>query len=203
MSEGAQQNPAEPDPRNPSVAFEPRDVNIRGIVWFAIGLAILIAVSVTAVFGIYAKFAGEQARKTRSEFPVAEAARQRAREADPAGPLPPPPRLGALRPLPPGQPAGRMFTVRRGAPGQDDEDRGRREAARVLHDAQQGRLDSWGWSDKDKTTAHIPIGEAISRLLAKPGDVLKERPGSQPVDWDAQSTPRETNSGRAMAGGDK
>ena len=192
MSEANQENA---EPSNPTVAFERRDVSVRGLVWFVIGLTGLIMTTILVVFGLYSRLAAERTLQTRSKFPVAESARQAARKADPAGPLPPSPRLEGVAPLPPGQQSGRMIPPEQ--PEQHDVGRIRPGAPKILYDSQEAELDSWRWADADHTAARIPIAEAISRLAAKPGDVLKARPGNKPP----TDQPRETNSGRTAQGG--
>ena len=167
------------DARNPTVAFERRDVNIRGIGWFAAGLAVLIVASLAVVYGVYCRLEGERARVTRSDFPVAEAARRRFQEKDPGKLLPPAPRLDGIVPVPLGQSAGRMLPI----------------PAAPLVDGQEKSATVGQWADKDHTVARIPIGEAIGRLLAKPADLLKSRQGAKPF-AEAAQPPTASNSGR-------
>jgi hypothetical protein len=172
--------------KNPTVAFERRDVNIRAIVWFGVGLSCLIGASLAVVYGIYWRLDAERVRATRSDFPVAEATRRRLQENDPGKLLPPAPRLDGIVPVPPGQAAGRML------PG-----------AATFGEGQVMEPAVGQWADKDHTVARIPIGEAMSRLLAKPGDLLKARPGAKAM-ADASIQPNASNSGRgAGAGGQK
>jgi hypothetical protein len=173
------QNAGGTPPHNPTVAFERRDVNIRGIVWFVFGLVILIGTAILTVFGVYAHLSADRERITRSQFPIAEKARQAVRKADPAGPLPPTPRLDGIVNLPPTQEPGRMFPA---------------PPPRQTGGDQDQALDSWHWANADHTVASIPIADAISRLV-KSG-ALKAKPGSKPPAGDATGQPSETNSGR-------
>jgi hypothetical protein len=169
------------EPRNPTVAYERRDVSVRGLVWFVIGLAILIVITLAIVFWLNWRFAAQRARQTKSDYPLADQAWKAARKADPAGALPPAPRLEGVVRLPAGREAGRTFPP--GAPEQHDV--GRLEAAsRAVYDVQEAQLESWSWADADHTAARIPISEAMRRLLAKPGDQLKAKPAHKPAGRD-------------------
>jgi hypothetical protein len=172
---------------NPTVAFERRDVSIRGIVWFGAGLSILIGVSLALIYGVYWHLVGDRARVTRSDFPVAEAVRRRLQERDPGELLPPAPRLDGIVSAPPGQAAGRVV------PG----------LAGTLGEGQEKDLAVWQWTDKKQSAARIPVREAMNRLLAKPGELLKARPGAKPF-VGAADQPNASNSGRGpVAGGQK
>jgi hypothetical protein len=117
------------------------------------------------------------------------------RETDPEKLLPPSPRLDGIVPVAPGQPAGRIL------PAFEQPDLWN---ARLLYDAQERTINSWQWLDKDRTIARIPIAEAMSRLSAKPGDVLKARPGSRPpVRDEIADQPSASNAGRGSIGGQK
>jgi hypothetical protein len=159
-------------------------VSIRGTVWFAFGLSCLIGASLAVVYAVYWRLDAERVRATRSDFPVAEAARRRLQQNDPGKLLPPAPRLDGIVPVPPGQPAGRVL------PG----------LAATLVEDDVKNVAGWQWADKDHTIARIPIGEAMSRLLAKPGDLVKARPGAKAM-ADASNPPSASNSGRGPGNG--
>jgi hypothetical protein len=178
---------------NPTVAFERRDVNIRAIVGFAIGLSAMIGIVLLVIGVLYSRFENA-ARARKPEFPMAAAVRRNLRETDPDKLLPPPPRLDGVVPVAPGQPAGRIL------PAFDQPDVWN---ARFFYDAQERILNSWQWVDKDHTVARIPIAEAMSRLSAKPGDILKARPGHKPSGRDETDQPSASNSGRRSVGGQK
>jgi hypothetical protein len=179
---------------NPTVAFERKDVNIRAIVIFAIALVGMVVIALVAISGLYSRLQGE-ARKAKSDFPVAEAVRRNLRETAPEKLLPPPPRLEGVVPLSPDQPAGRMIpSFDQAGPGN----------ARVLYDEQEHILATWHGPDKDHPNSRIPIAEAMSRLLVKPGDILKARPGPKPTGRDESADqPSAANSGRGSIGGQK
>jgi hypothetical protein len=180
--------------QNPTVAFERRDVNIRAIVGFAVGLSAMIGIVLLVIGVLYSRFENA-ARARKPEFPMAAAVRRNLRETDPDKLLPPPPRLDGVVPLVPGQPAGRII------PAFEQPDVWN---ARFFYDAQERTLNSWQWVDKDHTIARIPVAEAMSRLLAKPGDVLKARPGARPPDAnEIADQPSASNSGRGSIGGQK
>jgi hypothetical protein len=181
-------------PRNATVAFERKDVNIRAILAFAVGLMVMIGIALLVIAGLYTRFQ-DQARKAKSEFPMAEAVRRNLRETDPGKLLPPKPRLDGIVPVSPEQPAGRVLP---------SFDQAGPENARVLYDAQEQILTSWHGVDEDHPNPRIPIVEAMSRLLAKPGDILKARPGPRPTGRDETADqPSAANSGRGSIGGRK
>jgi hypothetical protein len=188
-------------PENPTVAFERKDVNPKGIMWFLVGLAVLIVIVLFVVFGLFVHYSAVEARQKRSDFPVAEAIRREAREADPAGLLPPAPRLEGVVTLPAAESAGRVFPP--AAHEQHDVGRIHPGAAQVLYDVQEKELDSWQWADADHKAARIPVAEAMSRLLDKPGDRLKARAGSKRPDPDGPRQRPRTDSGRSSEGGPK
>jgi hypothetical protein len=180
--------------QNPTVAFERRDVNIRAIVGFAIGLSAMIGIVLLVIGVLYSRFENA-ARARKPEFPMAAAIRRNLRETAPDKLLPPPPRLDGVVPVAPGQPAGRIL------PAFEQPDVWN---ARFFYDAQERILNSWQWVDKDHTIARIPIAEAMSRLSAKPGDVLKARPARTPSGRDETADqPSASNSGRGSIGGQK
>jgi hypothetical protein len=181
-------NSPETPHQNPTVAFERRDVNVRAIAWFVFGLTILIAICIATVFGVYSHFNAAREQQTRSEFPLAESARQATRKADPAGALPPAPRLDGVVKLPAGQESGRMFP-----PGP--------LAQKVNSDVRD--LNSWRWVDADHAAACIPITEAMNRLLANSGGALKSRPGGKPPVKDKAGEASETTPGRTPHEGQK
>jgi hypothetical protein len=180
--------------QNPTVAFERRDVNIRAIVGFAFGLSAMIGIVLLVIGVLYSRFENA-ARARKPEFPMAAAVRRNLRETDPGKLLPPPPRLDGVVPVAPGQPAGRIL------PAFEQPDVWN---ARFFYDAQERTLNSWQWVDKDHTIARIPIAEAMSRLLAKPGDILKAGRGPRPPGAnEIGDQPSASNSGRGSIGGQK
>lgn len=182
------------EPENPTVAFEPKDVNTRAIVGFAIGLSAMIGLVLLVTGVLYSRFENA-ARARKPEFPMAAAVRRNLRETDPGKLLPPPPRLDGVVPVAPGQPAGRIL------PAVEQPDAWN---ARFFYDAQERTLNSWQWLDKDHTIARIPIAEAMRRLSAKPGEVLKARPGPRPPGAnEIGERPSASNSGRGSIGGQK
>jgi hypothetical protein len=182
------------EPENPTVAFERKDVNTRAIVGFAIGLSAMIGI-VLLVIGVLYSRVENAAGARKPEFPMAAAVRRNLRETDPEKLLPPPPRLDGVVPVEPGQPAGRIL------PAVEQPDVWN---ARYFYDAQERTLNSWQWVDKDHTIARIPIAEAITRLSAKPGDVLKARSGPRlPGANEIGEQPSASNSGRGSIGGQK
>jgi hypothetical protein len=188
--------------RNPTVAYERADIHPRAIIWFVAALACGIAATLVALVGLFWWFYGDQERQSRSAFPVAEAARQQARESDPDRLLPPPPRLEGLEPLQTGNSRGRVFPTFSNE--QHDIGRLRPGMAQTVYAQQERVLTTWQWLDSTHTVARIPIAEAIARLLAKPGDILKARTGAKPFSRGEESLqPGASSSGRVTDGGSK
>lgn len=80
---------------NPDVAHEESDVNVRGILWFVLGLGIATAVAFALMAGLYKAFEWQAAREEGEAPPMAMSEQER---------LPPEPRLQlapghALHPL--------------------------------------------------------------------------------------------------------
>lgn len=171
--------------RNRTVAYERRDVNISAILWFAVGLAGLIGISMAVVYGVFWHLMAKEAQATRARFPVAEADRSQWRKTDPARLLPPAPRLESVVPVPEGQEAGRMLPFPTTANSTAPEHLG----------------DAWAWADKDHAAARIPIAEAMRRFVSHAGPMLTARPGIEPPASGGRPSPM--NSGRGRPGGSK
>jgi hypothetical protein len=189
------------EPHNPSVAYERTDVNTRAVIWFATALAVGIAVVMVAMFVLYWHYDADESRQKRSDFPVATTTREQLRASDPDKLWPPSPRLEGISPTLPDQDPGRVYPADR--PADHDVGRLRPSTARTLYDEWERQLDTWQWADPDHKAARIPIGEAMRRLVAKPGDLLKSRPADGSTVDDVARPPGRSNSGRGPIGGRK
>jgi hypothetical protein len=110
------------------VGYEVRDANIRGLLGFGVGMAVVLFIIVVAMIGVFRYFADTQnLGPTASPFENTRT-------------IPPLPRLQA-------------------APHTD-----------ILEywDSQQKALHSYGWVDRQKGIAHIPIDEAM-RMVVQQG----------------------------------
>jgi hypothetical protein len=95
-------------PQNPAVSYEPTDVDVRGILWFAGGL-VAVAVSVhLLLWWMFDAFGAREDREKRSRFPLSAAERVSLPQTEfgsPAsGTFPPEPRLEGLAPKGEGEP---------------------------------------------------------------------------------------------------
>jgi hypothetical protein len=119
----------------------------------------------------------ETARK-RSEYPIAEAWRQKATEDQ---------RLPQIHPRIEGLPAGAPeHSLGRYQPA----------SAQVKNDLDEEYLRQYGWLDAGRTVARIPITEAMQRLIGK----LPARPNSAPPQ-SGPDLPTSASSGRQLSGG--
>lgn len=105
-----------------------REIGLRGIVWFAVGLAVLIVVSGFAMWGLFQYLrAREEARPTR------------------VSPL-------LLQEGVPPVPEPRLQTT----PEQD---------LRALRAAEDSLLHSYGWIEREKGIARVPVERGMQMLL--------------------------------------
>jgi hypothetical protein len=186
------------EPTNPTVAYERSDVNARAVVWFVTALAVGIAVVMIGLIWGYDAFASRESRRKQPQNPVAADVRKGYAKSDPNKLLPPSPRLEGIA-SPTAEPSpGRVLPP--DAPEEHDVGRTRLGTAAALNAAQERVLnETWEWVDKEHTAARIPIIEAMTRLLAKPGDRLKARDdGKESAEG---SPPGRSNSGRSVNDG--
>jgi hypothetical protein len=184
------------EPRNPTVAFEPKDVNVKVVVWFVTALAAGIAVVLVGLVGFYWWLYREDATKNVAASPVAREVREQARRTDPELMLPPSPRLEGIAPVSKERIPGRVRPS--DELQQHDVGRYRPGSAQVLYAEQEQVLAAgWAWLDGDHKAARIPLAEARAKLLAKPGDLLKARAGRGAANRDeSEARPSRNSSGR-------
>ena len=148
--------------KNPDVAHEESDVNIRPIAWFMIWLAVASAVVMLLMKGMYA-YLDDQAKK--------QDARQRTALADERNPIPPQPLLQ----LAPTQP---------GLKGPAPENNNPMSEVNMVRASEDERLKNYTWLDQSKGVVALPIDRAEELALER--GVFKSRP--QPA-ANATSTP--------------
>lgn len=135
------ETPDASDIRNPDITHEVSDVNTRGILWFVLFLAIIIAVALLFLRGMYNLFES-WARTEEGERPVmARTTEER---------LPPEPRLQAA----PG------YKVE----GENLELKEPQAEWKVVRRKWQTELESYGIVDPDQKIARIPIEDAIKQV---------------------------------------
>jgi hypothetical protein len=161
--------------RNPDITHEVSDVNTRGILWFVLFLAGLIALSLLLLRGMFNLFES-WAKTAEGERPVmARTAEER---------LPPEPRLQGA----PG------YTVE----GQKLELREPQAEWKVVHRKWEEELKSYGVVDPDQKIARLPIEEAIKTIArdgikpVKPQNTNQQQQGQTP----SASQPSNSNLGR-------
>jgi len=124
---------------NPDVAHEASDVNVRAVLGFAAGLAVVTVISAVIVYGLFWYFERQaQARDPRLS-PLAMPSTEM-------------PRTTAGSPFFGGAPQPQLLT-------------NEPEALREFHRTEDQLLRGYGWVDEKDKVAHIPIEEAKKRLL--------------------------------------
>lgn len=118
-----------------STAYETRDVKVRPLVQFLVGLTIATIAAYLIVLGVFRLFNAKKAAEDSKADPVAV---ERAAKPDDQK-LPAEPRIQA-------DPAGDLQALRK------VEDR---------------ILTTYGWIDRSAGTVHIPIEQAMQRVLAE------------------------------------
>jgi len=164
----------------PDVRYEKTDVNTRAVIGFALGLAAWLGLVIVVLWYGFLYLFHRENRIKESQFPVAEAYRQRTTEDQ---------RLPKTGPIIEGFPQERpQHTLGRfGVP-----------SAQELLTADEAWLAGYGWMDADHTVARIPIAEAMQRVVGK----LPARSDKPPVVRDgADSLPTSSSSGRRTPGG--
>jgi hypothetical protein len=152
-----------------------------------------------AMVGFFWYFFDRESRQKASQYPVAASTREHLRKTDPDKLLPPSPRLEGLGRVSRDHIPGRV----RPTDDQLEHDVGRIRpgVARTLYEEWERTLkDTWEWVDNSHTAARIPIGEAIDRLLEKPGSYFKARGAGR---RDDAGPPSRTTSGRGPTEGQK
>lgn len=180
-------------PRNPTVAYERTDVNTRSIIWFVTALAVGIVVVMAGLVVFQMWIMERESQEKGTQYPVAADVRRTYAETDPERLLPPSPRLEGIAPTSPDREPGRVRLANE--PQEHEVGRSRPGTAAALNEAQERALDEWRWADPDHTAAHIPIGEAMSRLATKPREILKAR-GDGGWKTDETAPPSRNSSGR-------
>lgn len=142
------------DIRNPDITHEESDVNTRGILWFVLALAAIIAVSLLLLRGMFNLFEGWARTAEGERPPMARTEQERE---------PPDPKLQGA----PG------YKVKDESPALTDKEKelslkepqAEMRAVRQVWDYQ---LNNYGWVDRDKGVVSIPINEAI-KIVARDG----------------------------------
>lgn len=157
------------EPVHADVHHEYSDVNVRAILWWAVGLVIFAIVVHIAIYGHYAFM--RKMERDPELLPISMVKDQ--------GPkLPPAPRL---QPFPEPDASGAASPLR---------DRPPRDMAEMRRD-QEKLLSSYGWVNEATGTAHIPIDRAIELQLQKGFPVAGAggQPPTVPGDEPAQPVP--------------
>ena len=152
------------------VHHEQSDVNVRAILWWAVGLVVFAIVAHVAVYAHFIVM--RKMERDPNLLPVSMVKQQ--------GPkLPPAPRL---QPFPSPGEGGRAASPLRDVPPRD--------MAEMRRD-QQKHLSSYGWVNEATRTAHIPIDRAIELQLQKgfPVATTGTQPQAVPGDGPAQPVP--------------
>ena len=162
--------------RNPSTDFEPRDVNIRGLVLTG---AVLGGVSLAAMLGLLLLFDHFSNRVGGTNEAMSRLAPERM-------PMPREPRLEAL----PAKGADRSLGM------------SAIEMQKTIEAAHAG----YGWLDRDKQIVHVPIEDAMKmtlKTMAKPAPApVAEKRTATEKQLEAQRThpPGPSSSGRIITG---
>jgi hypothetical protein len=178
----ADQSPRNADLEHSGAVPEGSDFSARGVILFAIGLAVVTAI-LMAILGVM--FKSWAAKEKRLELPLSPTISQQVRL--PPAPLEPhekgslplsPDQLAKRQPLPPGprleglMPSGQRPTI----------DERKREAK------------EYGWVDRQKGVVRIPVEEAMQVLAGK----LPSRPTGPEEAGRPGSAPTGSNSGRTL-----
>jgi hypothetical protein len=157
---------------NLDVAHEARDVNVRGVLLFAVALVGVTVVATVVVLGLFHFFESEAAARDPLLSPLAAPATEM-------------PARTTGSPFFGGAPQPRLITNEPAALG-------------LLHKKEDQRLHGYGWVDENAKVAHIPIEEAKKRILERG---LPARTGAVPS-WLGTNAPAygESSSGRAIHG---
>ncbi len=148
------ETPDASDIRNPDTTHEVSDVNTRGILWFVLFLAALIVISLVLLRGMFNLFES-WARTAEGERPVMA--------RTPEERLPPEPRLQAA----PGYQAE----------GQNLELKEPQAEYRVVLQKWKEEMETYGWTDRDKKVARIPVSEAMKLIAQQKGIQPVKSPG--------------------------
>jgi hypothetical protein len=150
------ETPDASDIRNEDTTHEVSDVNTRGILWFVLALAIIIAVALLLLRGMYNLFES-WARTAEGERPVmARTTEER---------LPPEPRLQAA----PG------YQVE----GQKLELKEPQAEWKIIRRRWDEELTSYGMVDRDQKIARLPIKEAMKIVAERGIQPVKSQTGNQ------------------------
>ncbi len=178
------ETPDASDIRNPDITHEESDVNTRGILWFVLALAVIIAVALVVLRGMFNLFEGWAKTAEGERPPMARTSEER---------LPPEPRLQVA----PG------FQ----AEGQSLELKEPQAEWRVVRRKWQEELDTYGVVDRDQGVARIPISEAMKIVAQKGIQPVKQQNSNQQqqqsgqtpnANANTQQQPSESSSGRQM-----
>src|SRR5262245_13998360 len=139
---GAQAESPQPgrhDTPNPEVAHEPSDVDVKYVLWFAVGLVVAAVLIHLGLAWMFFAFRSEEDRAKESGYPLAGEER-REQEEKYGRPMPAAPRLEGIE--------GRQ------------EERAGEPAERRTDIAREEDLFRYGWADEKKGLVSIPIERA-------------------------------------------
>jgi hypothetical protein len=164
------------EPRNDTVAFEPRDVQVRTIYWYLISLAIATVLAFAAA-GVFQRVSDKVLLD--SETPAMPMRKMMTEEQKANTMYPPEPRLQGL----PGHESDPQFELR--------------EKIRADNAANE----QFRWVDQNSGIAQIPVSEAMKIIVAKgvhgAAASVKPAEGAKPAasaaSADANSAPGKTN----------
>ena len=142
---------------NVETRHEESDVNVRALIWFMVVFIIFAAVTHVGLYLLY-RFYRDLERGAAANAPISSVAMPR--DAD----VPPTPHL---QPFPTRMPNNEVVPPTRNTPVTDMVD---------MRTAEEQRLNTYGWVDKQHGVAHIPITEA--KRLALQSGVYQFNPGT-------------------------
>lgn len=171
------ETPDTSDIRNEDITHEVSDVNTRGILWFVLVLALIVAFSMGLLWGMY-RFFESMARQAEGEKPpMARSAKERQDDI-------PGPRLQAA----PGYKSE----------GQNLELREPQAEMKVVRKKWEEQLSGYGWVDQSKGIVHIPIEQAKRLIVERGIQPAKPQSNTQQTKAPEETQPTEPSSGRAV-----
>ena len=159
----------EPEPDNSShVSHERSDVDVFQIAVYGVGLVVSCLISVVIVWGVFAFLAKREDKVNPASMPAMMQNRQM---------MPPEPRLSGVH----------EGTSKLPEPAHIELEQ--------LRDSETMLLNSYGWMDQAKGTAHIPIATAID-MMAQKGLLSKPSPAGAAGGF--RMIPSDASSGRTL-----
>ncbi|MEN3334405.1 MAG: hypothetical protein V7641_3770 [Blastocatellia bacterium] len=158
--------------KNPDVAHEESDVNIRPIAWFMVWLTVATAVVMLLMIGLY-RYLDSQANKQDE--------RERSPLAGEYNPIPPKPLLQ----LAPESPGLTKYDAAKVTPTSEVE---------LMRSQENLKLDHYDWVDQSKGLVGLPIERA--KELALERGILKSRPQLAAAAGAQPAAPQNPESGR-------